>query len=251
MRTVRGVSVMPLCRRRWPLPSSASRGQLTRLSPRAAVAPKWQATAATHPWPTSTPCPAHPALMRVQRPAWPSVTTAATWPPSSSPRTGARPGPIRLRHPVSPAVHCLVPVASRLLRRRRSGMMKSSNGGATWTIQDSSFPAESISCFTIDECTAVGGTGIVRTTDGATWMLKSACWTEPLDWRVLPQLPDLRCGRNRESCRRSSALKDGTSWSDLEQPSVRRCLRLLLHGTTCVAAGIARAGVGHPSDWRI
>ena len=43
-----------------------------------------------------------------------------------------------------------------------AGIMKSSNGGASWTIQDSSFPPQSISCFTIDECTAVGGTGIVR-----------------------------------------------------------------------------------------
>ena len=42
-----------------------------------------------------------------------------------------------------------------------SGIMKSSNGGETWTVQDPSFPAQSISCFTIDECTAVGGIGIV------------------------------------------------------------------------------------------
>ena len=36
-----------------------------------------------------------------------------------------------------------------------AGIMKSSDGGASWTIQDSSFPPQSISCFTIDECTAV------------------------------------------------------------------------------------------------
>ena len=42
-----------------------------------------------------------------------------------------------------------------------AGIMKSSDGGASWTIQDSSFPPLSISCFTIDECTAVGGLGIV------------------------------------------------------------------------------------------
>ena len=50
-----------------------------------------------------------------------------------------------------------------------SGIMKSSDGGASWSVQDSTFPAESISCFTIDECTAVGGLGIVKTTDGRTW----------------------------------------------------------------------------------
>ena len=60
-----------------------------------------------------------------------------------------------------------------------SGIMKSSDGGASWTIQDSSFPAQSISCFTIDECTAVGGIGIVGTTDGSTWILTdSATRTE-------------------------------------------------------------------------
>ena len=37
------------------------------------------------------------------------------------------------------------------------GIIKSSDGGSTWSVQDSTFPAESISCFTIDECTAVGG----------------------------------------------------------------------------------------------
>ena len=47
-----------------------------------------------------------------------------------------------------------------------SGIMKSSDGGATWTVQDSTFPAQSISCFTIDECTAVGGLEIVKTTNG-------------------------------------------------------------------------------------
>ena len=52
--------------------------------------------------------------------------------------------------------------------------MKSSDGGASWTVQDSTFPAESISCFTIDECTAVGGHGIVKTTDGSTWNPQTA-----------------------------------------------------------------------------
>ena len=47
--------------------------------------------------------------------------------------------------------------------------MKSTNGGSSWAIQDAAFPAESISCFNIDECTAVGGLEIVETTDGVTW----------------------------------------------------------------------------------
>ncbi len=75
-----------------------------------------------------------------------------------------------------------------------SGIMKSSNGGASWTVQDPSFPAQSISCFTIDECTAVGGNGITRTTNGSTWnpqtappdsTLSPACLV-PMPSRVLP-----------------------------------------------------------------
>ena len=59
--------------------------------------------------------------------------------------------------------------------------MKSSDGGATWTVQDPSFPAQSISCFTIDECTAVGGIRIVLTTDGSTWNAQTlAVWTDTL-----------------------------------------------------------------------
>ena len=53
-----------------------------------------------------------------------------------------------------------------------AGIMKSSDGGATWTIQDSTFPPLSISCFSIEECTAVGGLGIVGTSDGSTWILR-------------------------------------------------------------------------------
>ncbi len=73
--------------------------------------------------------------------------------------------------------------------------MKSSNGGASWTIQDSSFPPQSISCFTIDECTAVGGSGIVETTDGVHLELTNpAIWTEFVSERVVPKLsrPALR-----------------------------------------------------------
>src|SRR3974390_1157082 len=35
-----------------------------------------------------------------------------------------------------------------------SGILKSTNGGSTWVVQDSS-PAQSISCFTVDQCSAV------------------------------------------------------------------------------------------------
>ncbi len=54
-----------------------------------------------------------------------------------------------------------------------SGILKSSDGGSTWSAQDQTFPAQSISCDTIIECTAVGGTEIVRNDQmDATWILK-------------------------------------------------------------------------------
>ena len=46
-----------------------------------------------------------------------------------------------------------------------SGIMKSTNGGSTWTVQNDTFPVQSVSCFTIIECTAVGGCPN-RTNDG-------------------------------------------------------------------------------------
>ena len=55
--------------------------------------------------------------------------------------------------------------------------MKSTDGGSTWALQDAAFPAESVSCFTIDECTAVDGLGIAETTDGLN--LESAVRSHP------------------------------------------------------------------------
>ena len=66
------------------------------------------------------------------------------------------------------AISC--PSASICYAGGGSGIMKSEDGGFSWTVQDSAFPTQSISCFTIDECTAVGGVAIVQTTDGSTWV---------------------------------------------------------------------------------
>jgi photosystem II stability/assembly factor-like uncharacterized protein len=55
-----------------------------------------------------------------------------------------------------------------------SGILKSSNGGASWMVQDSAFSPQSISCFTADQCSAVGGLQIVATTDGSTWTFQTA-----------------------------------------------------------------------------
>ena len=93
--------------------------------------------------------------------------------------------------------------------------MKSSDGGSTWSVQDSTFPAESISCFTIDECTAVGGLGIDETTDGRTWNPQTApTETENLKRRVLSQF-DRLC---RSWDRQSQAIDHRNSgWNYLER----------------------------------
>ncbi len=55
-----------------------------------------------------------------------------------------------------------------------AGIMKSIDGGSTWTISDSSFPPLSISCVTTSQCTAVGGTEIVgTTTSGSSWEMQT------------------------------------------------------------------------------
>jgi photosystem II stability/assembly factor-like uncharacterized protein len=44
-----------------------------------------------------------------------------------------------------------------------SGILKSTDGGSAWVVQDASIPAVSISCLTIDQCTAVTGVQIDQT----------------------------------------------------------------------------------------
>ncbi len=100
-----------------------------------------------------------------------------------------------------------------------SGIMKSSDGGANWTIQDSSFPAESISCFTIDECTAVGGLGIAHTTDGQTWNTQ----TSPAGLNSLGSVscPDsLTCVATGVLASRPSIIgtQNGSTWMTLDSP---------------------------------
>src|SRR5205807_9921015 len=65
------------------------------------------------------------------------------------------------------------PSASVCYAAGGAGIMKSTNGGTSWSILDPSFSAESLSCFTIDECVGVGGTKVAKTTDGSTWTLQT------------------------------------------------------------------------------
>ena len=55
-----------------------------------------------------------------------------------------------------------------------SGILKSTDGGSTWSVQSSALDAQSIDCFNIEECTAVGGSKIGDSTDGTAWNLETA-----------------------------------------------------------------------------
>ena len=169
---------------RWSLPSACSwvARSLPVSAGAAAVAPSWQTSAAYTPLaersavscapnavPSSTTCVAvgddggNVASVIV------SQNGGATWSDRLLP-----PGVTTLS-----TVSC--PSAAVCYAGGGSGIFKSTNGGASWTVQDSSFPAQSISCFTIDECTAVGGLGIVRhngwfhleSSDAAVWTQRS------------------------------------------------------------------------------
>ena len=124
--------------------------------PAAAATPSWQSTATFTPLanvdavscaPSTTTCVAvgddggHVASVIV------TENDGATW-SDATPPSGVT---------TLSAVSC--PSAAVCYAGGGSGIYKSSNGGETWTVQDSSFPAQSISCFDIDECTAVGGIG--------------------------------------------------------------------------------------------
>ena len=129
-----------------------------------------------------------------------------------------------------------------------SGIFKSTNGGASWTVQDSSFPAQSISCFTIDECTAVEGIRIVETSDGSTWNAQTPpSGTGGLFSRFPAQmrLLALRSGNVGGSPAIVGTVNGGT-WTTIDRPAVNFLESLSCStGTTCVAVGIA---VGRRSD---
>ena len=121
--------------------------------------------------------------------------------------------------------------------------MKSSDGGASWSVQDSTFPAESISCFTIDECTAVGGLGIVQTTDGRTWSPQTApTQTENLDGVSCPNA--VVCFAVGIVNHKPSIIgTDGTTWTVLSQPLLTSLSNLsCFDGLHCTAAGISGSG---------
>ena len=91
-----------------------------------------------------------------------------------------------------------------------SGIMKSTTGGSTWTVQDSTFPVQSVSCFTIIECTSVGGVEIEQTTDGNSWNPQnSSGWRQMSCPRFPVQMPLVASplGQSTESHRLSERLR--------------------------------------------
>ena len=170
MRTVRGLTVIALSTVTALALTGVLAGRIPSL-PAGATTPHWQTTASFAP------------LVNVR------AVSCAPNPPSASSATcvavgddGGHSASIIVTddggstwtRSVAPAgvttlstVSC--PSASICYAGGGEGIMKSSDGGSTWSIEDSTFPAQSISCFTIDECTAVGGLGIEATADGKNW----------------------------------------------------------------------------------
>ncbi len=163
VRAVRGITVMAMS----TILTVALIGivdiELSTL-PAAAVVPQWQTTASFAPLanvsavscaPSASPSSATCVAVGDDGGQAPSIIVTenggSIW-SDSTPPSGVT---------ALSTVSC--PSASICYAGGGSGILKSSNGGTSWSIQDSSFPAQSISCFTIDECTAVGGIGIVST----------------------------------------------------------------------------------------
>jgi len=130
-----------------------------------------------------------------------------------------------------------------------SGIFKSSNGGASWTVQDSSFPAQSISCFTIDECTAVGGSEIAGTSNGLSWLPQVAP-------SGLNSLGSVSCATSStcvavgvgNSAASIVGTQDGDHWTTLDQPFVSSLTSISCSKpTTCVTVGVAEGGGGTQS----
>ena len=127
--------------------------------------------------------------------------------------------------------------------------MKSTNGGASWAIQDAAFPAESISCFTIESAPRSADSQIVETTDGSHWNSKPHHGTE-LAWMVSHVPTAITCiavgslttyAVDRRHSRWSS-------WTMLDQPPVTSLTsRFMRRDQTYVPWRVATAGGGATS----
>ncbi len=222
MRTVRGLTLVALSTV-LALALVGILGTRTLTPPAGATTPHWQTTASYQPLtnvravscaPSISPSSATCVAVGDDGGQVASIIVTnnggATW-SSSSPPVG-----------VSTLATVSCPSASVCYAGGGSGIMKTSDGGTSWSLQDSTFPAESISCFTIDECTAVGGLRIVQTTDGPTWNPQTA----PAGTATLLRVSLFKCdylcsGRGCQSqIHPSSALKmEATGPHLLSQPS--------------------------------
>ncbi len=138
------------------------------------------------------------------------------------------------------------PTASVCYAGGGDGIIKSSNGGTSWVRQDQGFPAESISCFTIDECTAVGGAGIQARPTGPHGALKFLRPTQAISQMCLVPTPSPALQLELISGKPSVVgATETTTWSVIDQPLLTSLANIsCATGSTCVAVGIAAAGGG-------
>ena len=127
-----------------------------------------------------------------------------------------------------------------------SGIYKSSNGGETWTVQDSSFPAQSISCFTSMNARRWADHEIVETTE---WIRLGSHKRRP---QALDSLASVSLSqRHYLRCRWMSMTDSCDRWDSgrhhLDHARSTICLVIssgisVCNGDDCVAVGIADGG---------
>ena len=97
--------------------------------------------------------------------------------------------------------------------------MKSSNGGTTWTIQDSTFPPSRSRASRFDECTAVGGTRCIEDDRRNTWNLRRLPRVvSSLSECVVFQFKHLCCRWRSDSYPSIIGTQDGTTGQILTSP---------------------------------
>ena len=127
-----------------------------------------------------------------------------------------------------------------------SGILKSTNGGSTWAVQDAAFPAQSISCFTTIECTAVEGIKIAETSNGSSWTAQvPPTGTDGLFSVSCPNAITCAAVGDVGGLPAIIGTTNGGTWSTIGHPSVSYLALISCAGATnCVVVGVASGGQG-------
>ncbi len=108
------------------------------------------------------------------------------------------------------------------------------------------FNSQSIACITTSECTAVGGSSNLKTTDGTSWNPQIApAGLDSLSSVSCPGVNTCLAVGFANSVPSIVGTQDGTTWTTLEQPAASSLSSIsCAKATNCVASGIALGGGG-------